>query len=154
MPTGCAVPSMTWPGALQILDVLVAGAAEEGPRTSVPASPVLGSCYIVADAAEGEWQGRDKQLAAYTAGGWRYISPVEGMLLHVRASGETACYLDGSWEMGVLRGSSLVIGGNQVVGDQAEAIAEPTGGTQVDVEGRAAVGAILGALRQHGLIAT
>lgn len=35
-----------------------------------------------------------------------------------------------------------------------EAGAEPAGGTQVDVEARSAIGAILSALRQHGLIAT
>ena len=53
-----------------------------------------------------------------------------------------------------MRGSSLVIGGVQVVGSRASAIAAPTGGTTVDGEGRAAIDQILSALREHGLIAT
>lgn len=140
--------------ALQILDVLVAGAVEEEPQVAPPPSPAIGSCYIVADAATGDWQGRDGQVAAYTIGGWRYVSPADGMALHVRSSGETATYRSGDWELGVLRASSLVIGGNQVVAARAGAIADPAGGTKADPEARAAISAILSALRGHGLIAT
>lgn len=134
--------------------MLVAGAVEEGPRSSPPASPEIGTCFIVGDTASGDWQGREGQLAAYTSGGWRYLEPVEGMTMQVRSSAETASYRQGGWEMGALRGSSLVIGGDQVVGGRAAAIAEPAGGTQVDVEARSAIAAILAALRQHGLIAS
>ena len=140
--------------ALQILDALVAAAVEEAPRTSPPATPVAGTCFIVADGAAGEWLGRDGQLAAFTAGGWRYIPPVEGMTVHVRSSGEMALYRAGSWEFGIVRGSSLLLGGTQVVGPRSAAIADSTGGTVIDVEARAAVTAILAALRQHGLIAS
>jgi len=42
----------------------------------------------------------------------------------------------------------------QVVGPQEAAIAAPSGGSAVDVEARAALGAILDALRGHGLIAS
>ena len=52
-----------------------------------------------------------------------------------------------------MRGSALNIGGQQVVGARGAAIAAPAGGTAVDVEGRAAISAILAALRSHGLIA-
>ena len=140
--------------SLQTLDVLVAGAVEEGPGAAPPASPVIGSCYIVADAAIGDWQGRDGQVAAYTIGGWRYIAPVEGMALHVRSSGETATFLNSGWELGVLRGSRVVVGSDQVVSGRAAAIADPAGGTKADPEARAAISAILAALRGHGLIAT
>lgn len=133
---------------------MIAGAVEEGPQTSPPASPAIGSCYIVADAATGDWQGRDGQVAAYTAGGWRYLAPVEGMSFHMRSSGTLADYRSGGWELGVLRGSSLVVGGKPVVGGQAQAIADPAGGVTVDAEARSAIGAILAALRQHGLIAS
>ena len=127
---------------------------EEEPRASAPASPVIGSCYIIADNASGDWQAREGQLAAYTSGGWRYLAPVEGMTMHVRSSAETATYRNGGWELGLVRGSALVIGANQVVGSRAGAISEPSGGAQVDVEARSAIGAILTALRQHGLIAS
>jgi len=63
-------------------------------------------------------------------------------------------YRAGAWELGIVRGSNLVLGGVQVVGGQAAAIPNPTGGTTTDSEARTAVGQILAALRQHGLIAT
>jgi YHS domain-containing protein len=138
--------------ALQILDVLVAGAVEEPPRDSPPASPTAGSCYIVGSAPTGDWAGKANQVAAYTAGGWRYLVPVEGMELHVRSSSVTAAYRGGAWEMGVVRGSNLTIGGQQVVGPRATAILDPVGGTKVDAEARAAISAVLAALRQHGLV--
>jgi hypothetical protein len=37
--------------------------------------------------------------------------------------------------MGVVRASSVTIGGEQVVGSRTGAISSPTGGTIVDVEG-------------------
>lgn len=140
--------------ALQTLDLLVAGAVEEGPRTVPPASPAGGACYIVGTGAEGAWLGKDGMIAGFTAGGWRFVAPREGMTMLVRTSGETALFRGGSWTIGELRGASLVIGGSQVVGARGAAIANPAGGAQVDTEARAAIGAILTALRQHGLIAS
>ena len=49
--------------------------------------------------------------------------------------------------------SSVVVGGNQVVGPRGAPIASPGGGAVIDAEGRAAITAILAALRSHGLIA-
>ena len=140
--------------ALQILDILVGGAVEEGPLVSPPASPAAGACYIVGDSATGDWQGRDGQIAAYTIGGWKYVVPVDGVSLYVRTTKTTAAYRNGGWEYGVIRGAAIVIDGQQVIGSQANAIADPAGGSTVDAEARSAVGAILLALRQHGLIAT
>lgn len=45
------------------------------------------------------------------------------------------------------------VAGTKVVGAQAGAITDPSGGVTVDVEARAAIVSILGALRTHGLIA-
>jgi hypothetical protein len=64
-----------------------------------------------------------------------------------------ATYRAGAWELGQIRGSARVLGGQQVVGSRSGAIASPTGGTSVDSQARAAIDAILSALRQHGLIA-
>jgi hypothetical protein len=62
--------------------------------------------------------------------------------------------IGGSWETGVLRATRVEVAGAQVVGAQAAPIASPAGGTTIDLEARGAVDAILGALRQHGLIET
>jgi hypothetical protein len=72
----------------------------------------------------------------------------------VKSSGVWAVYRAGAWELGTVRGSSLVLEGLQVVGSRAAAIADPAGGTTVDSQARSAVSQILAALRQHGLIQT
>jgi hypothetical protein len=139
--------------AIQTLEALVAPSVEEPPRVAPPASPALGACYIIAAGATGAWSGKQDYLACFTAGGWRFIAPIEGMTAYVRSTSVWAVYRGTAWELGVLRGSALNIGGQQVVGSRGAAIASPTGGTTVDVEGRAAISAILAALRAHGLIA-
>ena len=76
------------------------------------------------------------------------------MIALVKSTATVAAFLGGSWELGVVRGSQLLIGGQQVVGPRRPAIAGPSGGTIIDGEARAAIGEILSAMRQHGLIAT
>ena len=140
--------------ALQTLDILVAAAVEEPPRAAPPATPSPGAAYIVDATPTGIWTGRALNLAAYTSGGWRFVPPAEGLYTYVKSSGIWGVYRAGAWELGIVRGSNLVLGGVQVVGGQAAAIPNPTGGITTDSEARTAVGQILAALRQHGLIAT
>jgi hypothetical protein len=133
---------------------LVAGAVEEPPRATPPANPTLGACYIVDEAATDAWTGKTGCVAGWTSGGWRFIDPADGMRLIVRSTATEAAYRDGSWELGAVRGSALLMGGEQVVGARMPAIASPAGGGVIDAEARAALGAILGAMRAHGLIET
>lgn len=74
------------------------------------------------------------------------------MSLYVKSSDSWAVFRAGSWEFGVVRGSSLSIDGQQVVGSRAAGIPTPSGGTTIDSEARSAIAAILAALGQHGLI--
>ena len=83
-----------------------------------------------------------------------FARSIEGMSLYERGSGTLAIYRSGDWEVGNLRGAALLIDGVQVVGTRAAAIASPTEGSVVDSEARATLDAVLGALREHGLIAT
>ena len=117
-----------------------------------PASPAIGACYIVAASPAGAWAGRPLNLAVYTAGGWRFVSPLEGVTAFVRSSSVWATFRSGIWEIGTLRGSNVTIAGQQVVGGRTAAILSPGGGSVIDVEARSAVGQILTALRLHGLI--
>ena len=125
---------------------------EDSPLATPPASPAIGACYIVAEGATDAWAGKSQCVAGWTNGGWRTIAPVEGMSMFVRSTGTTVTYRGGQWEIGQVRGAALVIGDEQVVGARAAAIASPDGGMTVDSEARAAIEAILGALRGHGLI--
>lgn len=121
--------------ALQVLDAVVAAAVEGLPQAAPPASPAVGSGYIVGSSPSGDWAGHANQLAAYTSGGM-------------------AVYRNGSWEIGKLRGSEVIVDGQKVVGARGATIASPAGGTMVDTEARAAIGEILAAMREHGLIAS
>jgi hydrogenase maturation factor HypE len=76
------------------------------------------------------------------------------MTAYVKSSAVPATFRAGTWEFGMLRGSSLIVGGEQVVGSRVAAIASATGGTVIDSEARTAIDAILAALRQHGLVAS
>lgn len=90
-------------------------------------------------------------VAAEEAG---FVRSVEGLSALVKASGTIAVFRAGAWEIGTMRGEQLILGGNQVVGGRLAAVADPSGGTVVDSEARAAVAAILARLRAHGLIAS
>jgi len=78
----------------------------------------------------------------------------DGLVAFVKSTAVWALFRSGAWETGSVRGASLVLAGQQVVGSRAAAIAAPFGGATVDAESRTAVGQILTALRQHGLIDT
>jgi hypothetical protein len=137
-----------------LLDLLVGGSVEEPPRNTAPTSPAVGQAWIAGTAPTGIWAGKAGHVAGYTSAGWRLIPPAEGMALLVMSTGTFAIYRGGAWDVGEIRASVVKVGGQQVVGGQGAAIATPSGGSTVDTEARAAIAALLAALRAHGLIAT
>lgn len=139
--------------ALQALDLMVAAAVEAPPSGAPPGSPQVGKTYIVGAGASGAWSGQDGCLAGYTAGGWRFVAPREGMLAYVISASVWAVFRAGAWDIGAVRGDKLLVGGQQVVGARCAAIPAPAGGTTIDSQSRAAIGQILSALQTHGLIA-
>jgi hypothetical protein len=143
---------MILPGALLALDTIVAGDVEEGPGNDPPASPEAGTCYLIGPSPTGEWAQFADHLAAFTGGGWRYITPVIGMSVLIKADGAFAIFGANGWETGTIRGDRVLVNGQQVVAARAAAVADPTGGVTVDEEARAALVRLLSALRQHGLI--
>jgi hypothetical protein len=143
---------MISPGALQRLDVLVGAAVEEAPRTSAPDDPEIGSCYLIGAGAVGVWAGKDHCIASFSSGGWRIIAPPPGMVVYVLSTGTYATYRAGSWNVGAVHCSSVVVGGQQVVGPAGPPIGSPAGGGTVDSQAREAIALILAALQDHGLI--
>lgn len=154
LSAGQAQKEITHNEALQTLDFLVAGAVVEPPRSTPPANPAVGDCYIVGLSAAEAWAGWEGALAGYSPGGWRRIEPLAGMRVFIRSTEQWACYGEAGWEFGVLRGSKVMIGGEQVVGERTEPIASPVGGATIDTEARDGIDRILATLRAHGLIAS
>ena len=143
---------MTWPGALQVLDALVAAAVEDSARDDPPASPAPGDCYLIGGNPTGEWSQHAGHLAAFGTAGWRFVAPLPGMAVFVKATETVATYGASGWDVGTVRGSRIVIDGQQVIGPQAAPIADPAGGTTIDSEARSTLEQILATLRHHGLI--
>ena len=138
--------------ALAGIDAALHAAVEGAPAAAPPAAPVEGQCWIVAEGAGGAWAGQAGSLAAWTAGGWRFVPPVEGMAVWVKEAGLERRYHGGDWSSGQIFGSALTIGGVQVVGPRRPPVPSPSGGTIIDAEARAALEAVIATLMSHGLI--
>ena len=138
--------------ALDRISILLCPVVEGIPQVQPPPSPAIGDCYLVAAGGTGDWSGQDGSIACYTAGGWRFVEPIEGVGVMARSSGELIQWRSGAWEAGIARAQEVQIGGQTVLRGRQPAIANPVGGTVNDSECRSTVGAILNALRAHGLI--
>lgn len=145
--------STTHNEALALVDMAVATAVDGVLADSPPAIPADGECHIVGANPQGAWAGHAHALAGFTGGGWRFIEATAGLTAIVKATGEAATFRSGSWEIGQVKAATVMVAGEQVVGPRLASIADPSGGTIVDVEARAGIAAILNRLRQHGLIA-
>ena len=124
------------------------------PADAPPTGPGDGACYIVGTTPSDAWAGHAQCLAGWSEGGWRFVDPVEGLRARIASTGEGAIFRQGAWQVGVIDASEVRVGGDAVVRGRRPAIPAPAGGTTIDPEARTAIGAILAALRAHGLIAS
>lgn len=139
--------------ALQRLDVAVHALVESGRPQHPPEEPSIGQMFVIGDEPTGDWSGHAHALAAWTAGGWRFVEAFEGFEVTLKPSGKKMRYSDKNWRVGEVSASTVLIDGQQVVGVRQPAIADPVLGDVVDVQARTALTAVLAALRDHGLIA-
>lgn len=138
--------------ALARIDAALHAAAEEGPLATPPASPALGQGWLVGAGASGDWAGHDDALACWTAGGWRFVSPVPGMQVWNIDLGCWRHWTGTAWSDGEWPATALTIGGQQVVGGRLADVPSPSGGTIIDAEARAAIDGLIATLKSHGLI--
>ena len=119
--------------ALALVDTALHPVAESLGDDVPPAGPQPGQCWITGTAPGGEWSGRAGQIAVWTAGGWRFVTPVEGMRVWLRGAGVHARWTGADWL-------------NEAAADPA--IADILGGN----DARDAINAMLAVMRNHGLI--
>ncbi len=150
---GQAQKEATHNEALVRLDLTVQATVLALEVNDPPLDPADGACWVVGDAPTGDWTDHPAALAGWTAGGWRFVAPFEGMTVWSLADGATARFDGDGWRIGELTGARLILDGEPVVGPRGASIDDPTGGGTIDAEARLALAAILAALRQHGLIA-
>jgi Protein of unknown function (DUF2793) len=151
---GQAQKEMTHNEALARLDIMVQPVVQAVAPAFVPVSPTLGQCWIVGVGATGAWSGHDGALAAWTAGGWRFVTAFEGMTAWSIADAMIVIRRGATWLIGQVNAQQIRINNVPLLTVQQSAIATPAGGSLIDGESRAAIAAILSALRTHGLIAT
>lgn len=138
--------------ALALIDASLHPCVEGDPTDALPTEPTPGQSWLVGAEAGGAWVGKAHHLACWTGAGWRFVMPVPGMIVWNLDAGYWVHWTGGGWSSGEWAASALTIGGHQVVGPRLETISSPSGGTTIDVEARAALDAVVVALRTHGLI--
>jgi len=151
---GQAQKEMAHNEALALLDVAVQASVVAVGLDTPPTDPQPGSCWIVGPRPTGAWAGHPGAIAGWTGGGWRFVAPRPGLAAWSMADGTHARCEGSGWTLGRLTATELVIDGARVVGARQGTITGPDGGTIVDTQARTAVGAVLAALRAHGLIGT
>lgn len=104
-----------------------------GERAAPPTDPSPGDCYLIADGASGSWTGQDRAIASRAENQWLYSPPREGARVYDLASGSLALF-------------TQALGWYRIA-----APASPSGGVTQDSEARAALAAIIAALRTAGV---
>lgn len=140
--------------ALLLLDMATQAVVESADLAVPPGSPAAGQCWIVAAGASGDWADQTGAIAGWTGNGWRFLQPGAGWRAFVADRGHGVRHDGAGWADEEMRSDGYFVAGEQVIAARQAAIANPAGGATVDSEARAAVMAILAALRMHGLIAT
>jgi hypothetical protein len=139
--------------ALAMIDAALHPCVEEGPIAAPPTTGLEeGRSWIVGSGASGAWEGRDHEIATWTAGGWRYVTPIAGIKSWSKADGYWFVWNGSAWMAGVLPASAVQIDGLQVVGPRLPDIPSPSGGTIIDGEARTVLAAVIATLKSHGLI--
>ena len=138
--------------ALTLIDAALHAAVEEGPLATPPTDPGEGQSWIVGEGATGAWAGKAGALACWTAGGWRFVSPLPGMLAWNLDMGYWLHWAGTGWSDGAMPATAFTIAGQQVVGPRLPDVPSPSGGTIIDAESRTAIDAVIATLKSHGLI--
>lgn len=105
--------------------------AIEAVASDPPADAADGAGWIVGPVATGEWAGREGKLAFCRSSSWAFYEPQSGMQVYNKSLKQFQLF-DHEWTA-------------------PDAPAEPSGGTTIDNESRAAISALILALRSNGI---
>ena len=105
--------------------------AIEGAASAPPATPANGECWLVGASPTGAWTGQTGKIACRQAGNWLFAAPLDGMRILDKSNGQDKLFR-GTWQ-------------------SPAAPAAPSGGSNIDVEARAAIDALIAALRLAGI---
>ncbi len=83
--------------ALTLLDGLVHLVIKTEGETAPPVSAAVDDAFIVGAPATGAWFGQDGRLAFNTDAGWRFATPVRGIIAFFAAANELRMCEQGTW---------------------------------------------------------
>lgn len=83
--------------ALALLDTLAHLSVSRRNVTVPPGAPNEGDRLLVGPGATGAFAGKDKQIAAFLAGGWTYLQPRAGWRVHVAAEALLLLFNGADW---------------------------------------------------------
>ena len=104
----------------------------QGSLPEPPAAPQPGDAYIVAQGASGPWEGHSDAIAVWQGDQWLLQPAAEGTLTFRKDTQSYAVFKQG-WKV-------------------ASPQTEPSGGTTIDPEARAAIGDLCNTLRSIGIL--
>lgn len=129
-PAGQAQKEFLVNEALARIDIL-AHPLVEGELSIPPAGPTEGQCWLIGPAPSGDWGGKEGWLVGWEAGDWVFVEPRDGMRV---------------WDSTVRQWLTRDGGWNRPATPES-----PTAGSTIDSEARAAIDALIEALRNAGI---
>jgi hypothetical protein len=66
-------------------------------RSVPPSGPSSGDRHIIATGASGAWVDRSGQIAIWTGSAWSFVTPSQGMTVHVEEEGCDLCWNGSAW---------------------------------------------------------
>ncbi|GGD22218.1 DUF2793 domain-containing protein [Sinisalibacter lacisalsi] len=84
--------------ALRVLDALVQLAVVQFDATTPPSLPLEGEVHALGAGAQGDWSGKDGQLAMFVDGAWQFHAPQPGWTAARAGSTELRVWSGSSWE--------------------------------------------------------
>ncbi len=92
-----------------------------------------GKMWLIGPLPTGEWQGQAGMIAYWAGAAWRYLAPQSGMEIWHVGEAKVLRFIDNDWQ-------------------SAQPVLPATGGSVVDIEVRAQLAAMIGALTAIGLL--
>lgn len=139
--SGQAQKDITHNEALLAIDIAVNAVVLDVALAVAPADPAEGQCWLVPPGASGDWEANGDKVAAWTAGGWRFVDLPVGAALFVVSTGKMMRRAGAGWSV------------DRWSGDVAPALAGPAGGAIIDAEARGVLTALIARLQLLGLVA-
>jgi hypothetical protein len=150
--TGQAQKDVTHNAALSRIDRLCPLVVAEPPRASPPPAPAANVSWIVATGATAAWAGQEAAIATWTGLDWEFLPPFEGLACWITTPGGPAVFSGGAWQADRFPVSGLTVRGKPMLGAPRADVAEPAGGSTIDVEARASLAALISYLRLQGVL--